>query len=259
MTYNTHKLNELSAEFMSMYNGFKDKYDTLKQSTVSGDSIVWCKGWTEPFNSDFITEISDNTTEEWKVLKKMPLKKEYASEHHFINNTAVYSAFYGEAGKLSAEKFFIIKEKTLTGLMFSDTKKLYSITLEVFDDFGKTIEYNLARIDEAENIVLNSRCYHYEENYIINAEEISGFKIGMPIMFYNNPIYENIGLVLTSDIQRMNPELVADYTFVYNDNGVADMYTRTNYSYGKITKHTWKMKKSMLKKYSEYNINCFFK
>ena len=128
MTYTIQKVNELSADFNTVYNKFKGSYDALKQNALSGCSVVWCKGWAEPFSADYITEIFDNTIEARKILKKVPAKKEYTSEHYFKDGVAVYSAFYGEAGLLSAEKFFVQKENVMTGLMFSNTKKLYCIS-----------------------------------------------------------------------------------------------------------------------------------
>lgn len=264
MYYDEHRLSQISNEIYSIYDRYREDYELLKENAdlQKSDNIIWCDGWIDPYNADYISDIADGTIPERKILKRPPSKMEYKAKHMFNDKSPVFSLFFGEAGELTCEKYFISNSEKTVGAMFEvKTKMLFELTVEYRDDDGNVTEYNSLRIDNKYNndILIKGRKYYYEDRHIIKAASIDKFKYGEKIIQYNDPIYRNVGLLLDSNCPRMNPMLTDEYEFTYGFDGLPESWIRTSYSCGKKFIHTWKMKKSLIKKYVEYGINCFLK
>ena len=54
----------------------------------------------------------------------------------------------------------------------------------------------------------------------------------------------------------MNPPDVSDYAFNYTDNKV-ETFTRTDYVYKKVHENTWKLRRGIIKRYTECGIKWF--
>lgn len=260
MYYDAEKIIEICDKILELYNIYNDYYYFKKNMNLNNvDEIIWCKGWKEPFHIDYISEISDNSIEIRKILKKKPSKKDYNSEHYFMKKIPIYSVFYGENGEVVYEKFYMFKNNELLEISFlTDKKDIYNITIEKYDSQNRPFEYTFMGFYGNYRDKIISRTYWYNENNcIIKSEAISEFNIKKPIILYNDNRYQNIGIILTQNIGKMNPQNVEQYIFNYNIDGIPEFYTRVDFSYGDKFTNTWKIKKSLLKKYWEYGITFF--
>lgn len=256
MIYSKKKMEEIVGEITKLVAEYSE-YPKVKNESI--DEIIWSKGWIEPFCADYITEINDNTIIPRKLLKKEPKIKEYASEHYMINNTPVYSRFYGD-DKVFYEKIFIKKENLIIGVMFDfKDKKLYQLTVDHFDEKGRPIEFDRFSMDGESKRKLDSIFYTYDNDRIIKAESIFSLDIDRELKLYDDELYVKIGLILDPSIERMNPESVETFDFDYNDKMELDSCTRTAFSYGRVISHKWKIKKSIIKSYIECGIGWFGK
>ena len=258
MIYNKKKIKEIIDEIKNLVEEYSE-YIKVKNciDTEISDEIIWSKGWIEPFCADYITEINDNTIIPRKLLKKEPKIKEYASEHYMINNTPVYSRFYGD-DKVFYEKIFIKKENLIIGVKFDfKDKNLYQLTVDHFDENGRPIEFERFYMDNEGKQKIDSIFYNYYKDIIIKAELIFNLSIDSELRLYNDEIYKDVGLILNPLIEKMNPEIVEIFDFDYSDINKLDSCTRTTFKYGKIINHKWKIKKSIIKSYIECNIKWF--
>ena len=182
----------------------------------SADKIIWSKGWAEPFCTDYITEINDNTIIPRKLLKK---------------------------------------ENLLIGALFHySDKKLCRLTVEHFGEKGRPVEFDRFSMDGESKRKLDSIFYTYDNDRIIKAESIFSLDIDRELKLYDDELYVKIGLMLDPSIERMNPECVETFDFDYNDKMELDSYTRTAFSYGRVISHKSKIKKSIIKSYIECGI-----
>lgn len=256
MIYSKKKMEEIVGEITKLVAEYSE-YPKVKKGVniESTDKIIWSKFWIEPFCTDYITELNDNTIIPRKLLKKEPLTKKYVSVHHMADNTPVYSKFYGDKDNVVYEKFFIKKENLLIGALFHcSDKKLCGLTVEHFDEKGRPIEFDRFSMDGESKRKLDSIFYTYDNDRIIKAESIFSLDIDRELKLYDDELYVKIGLILEPSIERMNPESVETFDFDYNDKMELDFYTRTAFSYGRVISHKWKIKKSIIKSYIECGI-----
>ncbi len=83
MIYSKKKMEEIVDEITKLIADYSEYLKVKKGVDIeSTDKIIWSKGWIEPFCTDYITELNDNTIIPRKLLKKEPLIKKYVSVHH---------------------------------------------------------------------------------------------------------------------------------------------------------------------------------
>ncbi|MGN0692772.1 MAG: hypothetical protein ACI4K7_10525 [Oscillospiraceae bacterium] len=257
MFYDKKMVDEISKGLTALRNEYENRYDFLKNSiALNGADIIWCGTWAEPYHIDFISDIGDSTALPRKIMKtkKEPKNKAYCSKHFFREKEPVYSVFFGENSEAVCEKFFLRNEKRIIGIKYiCGQKKLHEITVEHFDDSGNGVQFDI--IQTADNI--KSRKYYYEYGAIIRAEAIDGYYPEKSVMWYDDERYKGIGNILPSGCPCMNPAILEEYRFVYNDEGEPSEYMRKSYSYGRVSEHTWKFNAGLKKKYAEYGIRNF--
>lgn len=287
---NLNNLNKILMEVFNAYDKYKDDYFILKTQCeiMSADRIIWCSGWTEPYHPDYITEINDNTVNERKILKKIPTKKQYVSEHYFIGNNLVKSLLWGEIDNLVSEKFFVYSDSKCVAAEYAvfnmDNIYLREVCIIKYDKLGNVIEYSEgkrtdeltlrngkiytydgerytlgAKLSEHPYWNIKSRMYTYVDGHIVKATAIDNFTSCKDIILFDNPLYKNVSGVLDTNLPKMNPCNYADFDFIYGESGYCKRYVRTNYSYGKKHINEFNMRKGLMKKYDDYEINCFKK
>lgn len=257
MFYDKKTVTEISEELTALWHRYENQYDILKNGLdIDSADIIWCGTCAEPYHIDFISDIEDSTALPRKILKtkKEPKNKAYCSKHYFREKEPIYSVFFGENSEVVCEKFFLRSGNRIIGIKYiCGQKKLHELTAEHFDESGNGVKFDM--MQTADNI--KSRKYYYENSAIIRAEAIDGYYPEKEIMWYDDERYKGIGNILPSGCPCMNPASLAEYSFIYNDEGEPSEYMRKSYSYGRLSEHTWKVNAGLRKKYAEYGIRNF--
>lgn len=275
MFYNKNTIADISKNLLSEYKKYENKYDDLKSIlNLNGNEIrvIWSNTWTEPFHSDFISEIDNGAVNLRKIIKVSEnTKRLNGYSKHFFEKKPIYSVFWGEKNEPICEKFFVHDLKEIIGLKYlSDRHKLLEVTIEQFDNNGKVLQYDCGQLEpytkrgyneypDDINLEMNmkSRKYYYEKNAIVKAEAFDEYYCNKDIIWYDDEAYNGVANVLTIDYPHMNPETLKEYYFNYNTGSSPATFTRKNFSYGKITENTWKFSKKLREIYLEYGIKNF--
>ena len=258
------------------FEEYDDEYEKFKKGMDISDKnsdVIWSPTWVEPYHSDFISEIDDNTTvprKRWK-RNKLPINLNGYSQHFFKATKLVYSAFWGEQNKIICEKFYISEKDKIIGLKYlCNSHMLLQVTIEHINENSEICQFDCMSLkpniqngynDFSNNneMSITSRKYYYEKNYIIKAESISDYNNKKEIVWYNNEKFDNIGNVLPDNCPQMNPVELKEFSFIYDISGTPISYTRKNYCYGKVSEKTWKFPSKLIKIYSDFNISNFKK
>lgn len=259
--YDVDRLNVIREKLNYIYGKYKDGFDELNEEAEkrTAEKSIWCGNWVDPYSRDYITEIFDNTTEQRKILKRKPADRTDKSLHMYENGVPVVSEYYGEKGGLTLKKFNIPQDGGMTGISYDlRQKQIYDITVEIINENSECDElYHMLILNGVTEIC--ARKYYYENGCITGAAAIDKYDIDKQILLYDDPMYDNMGRILSPGQLPMNPSDVCDYEFIYGDDGYPEAFTRKNYSYGKEVTHTWKIRKGIMKRYVEYGISCFLR
>lgn len=231
----------------------RDEYgDYFKMKDIldidKADTQIWSKGNIEPFCCDYITDLFDNTVDPRKLLKTVPQKKDYVTQHYLCGDTPVYSRYYADK-ELHMEKVYVTLPGMRIEVLFSSRKQtVQDISLTLFDDKGRPIEYyNGVKI-------LHAVRYAYEGDLIVKAESFYEYFTVLDVVMYDDEVFDPARMV---QLKKMNPEDVSDYALGYEDR-VLKTFTRTDYRPKKIYKNTWKInrvKRSVIKNFTECGIH----
>ena len=228
----------------------RDEYgDYFKMKDIldidKADTQIWSKGKIEPFCCDYITDLFDNTVVPRKLLKTVPKKKDFVTRHYLCGDTPVYSRYYSDE-ELHMEKVYVTLPGMRIEVLFSSKKQtLQDISLTLFDDKGRPIEYyNGVKI-------LNAVRYAYEGDLIVKAESFYEYFTVLDVVMYDDEAFDPSYLIQP---KKMNPEDVSDYVFNYEDN-LLKTFTRIDYECKEIFKNTWKIKRNIIKNFTECGIH----
>ncbi len=262
MQFTEEKLQQMAADALDLIRQYKNKYYDLKKSvdTSAEYKVIWADGHDQPYHADYLSDIENMP--ERKIFRSEPRKKEYRAKHYFQENMPVYSVGFDNHDEAGYEWFFIRTGNVLIGAKYTISSGiLLELSAEFYDGNGRPVEYwCIAHADAAEP-VLGCCIYQYEAGYIIAADCIRDFYIARPAMRYDHPLYQDWGKDLDRMLRTppMNPQHVYTYQFIYGDSGAPVSYARTGYSYNTVTTGTWKAKKSLFSRFSEYGILWFNK
>lgn len=275
MFYNRDTAAGIAGDITSAFELYNGKYDELKGRVDIHDpdmKIIWCRGFTEPYHADFISEIDDSTVTVRKILKSKPRKAQLCSVHYYGGGKPVYSAFFGEGDRCVCEKYFLQGGDVQTGLKFlSDSHRLIEITKEYFNAEGNAVGYECGQLqpytkrgrneypdDIPLDMLIKARRYYYKNGAIAGAEAFGEYNTAAPLTWYDDRRYDEAGKVLPLGLPPMNPGILCEYAFNYGDGGVPETFTRKSYSYGRTGENTWKFRKALSEKYIEYGIKNFY-
>lgn len=276
MFFNTKTITCISEILVKIFEEYEDEYENEKKGIDISDKnvdVIWSPIWIEPYHSDFISEIDDNTVafrKKWKK-NKLPINLNGYSQHFFKLSKPVYSVFWGEQNKPICEKFYVCEKDKIIGLKYlCSSHMLLQVTIEHINENGKISQYDCMNLkptiqngynnfSDSNEISIISRKYYYENNYIVKAESISGYNNKKEIVWYNNEKFINVGNVLPSNCPQMNPLELKEFSFIYDVSGNPLSYTRKSYYYGKVSEKTWKFPSKLIKIYSDFDISNFKK
>lgn len=276
MFFNTKTITCISEILVKIFEEYEDEYENEKKGIDISDKnvdVIWSPIWIEPYHSDFISEIDDNTVafrKKWKK-NKLPINLNGYSQHFFKLSKPVYSVFWGEQNKPICEKFYVCEKDKIIGLKYlCSSHMLLQVTIEHINENGKISQYDCMNLkptiqngynnfSDSNEISIISRKYYYENNYIVKAESISGYNNKKEIVWYNNEKFINVDNVLPSNCPQMNPLELKEFSFIYDVSGNPLSYTRKSYYYGKVSEKTWKFPSKLIKIYSDFDISNFKK
>jgi len=267
MYYNKTLIENKKDMFLALFNEYKNQYDKLKEITgINSAQIIWTSGYGEPFNADYLEEISHCRCFRGKILQRTPKDIKDHSQYHYDKDGRVISCLEYMNGSKFSEKFYIYSLYKRIGIRYSvinDSSRLnYMIDVCNFNQENQVVSYDMAYIDRQEGLIIEtSNVYVYDGNTMIEADSFSHYVLSNDIHLYDEDIYKNVVVKTPSiGIPHLNPEYIEHYFFHYNADGYADSYTRINYIiYNKISEHTWKIPKTLVEKQKRYNVNCFIK
>lgn len=104
--------------------------------------------------------------------------------------------------------------------------------------------------------------YGYEYKHIVSAWCIDSFDISKEVTMYDDPMYndwENRSIEYKMSTPPMNPNFVAEYKFIYGENGSPSEYSRTEYRYCNVGTGQWKASKKVFEKFAKNGISWFNK
>ncbi|MFR0737436.1 MAG: hypothetical protein ACLSHR_11170 [Oscillospiraceae bacterium] len=274
--FNAKTITCISEMLVRIFEEYEYEYENVKKSIDISDKnldVIWSPVWVEPYHSDFILEIDDNTApirKKWK-RNKLPINLNGYSQHFFKETKPVYSVFLGEQNKPICEKIFVCEKDKIIGLKYlCGSHTLLQVTIEHIEGDGEISQYDcmdlLPHIQNGNNdfsnsneMSITSRKYYYEKKYIIKAESINNYNNRKEIVWYNNENFNNVGNVLPSNCPQMNPMELKEFSFIYDISGNPISYTRKSYYYGKVSEKTWKFPSKLIKIYSDFDISNFKK
>lgn len=262
MYFTEEKIRQIAAESEEMIQKYQNRYHDFKSSLdTSGYKIIWAEGIAEPFYIGYINDIEDSPGR--KILKSEPKSKEFCAEHYFSDNEPVYSVFLDDKAEAVMEKFFVRNGNTRSGFRYYGD--LSQISVEIFDDDGKPVEYHSIElkktIHQPVEITIECFVYTYEDSHIISAEYIRDLNISKPVMMYDDPLYKDWGRDIDYMLKTppMNPKLTGRYDLIYGEHGSPAEFSRTEYSYCNVKTYQFKAKKKMFDRFVKYGIPWFTK
>ena len=254
MVHTEEKLKETADILGSLTDEYSDYYRVRDNTDLDSiDEKIWSKGYIEPFSCDYITDMFDNTVDMRKLIK-VPRKKEYAAMHYMCDEQPVYSVYYRNNDEIFREKLYINSAERRIELLFSSPEHmLIELALTVFDKKGRPAEFSKIKIDKKGLKMINSAVYTYEGDRIVKAESICDLNPETAVVMYDDEAF-----VPEYRLQSkyMNPPDVSDYVFNYVG-GRAETFTRTDYEYKRVHENTWKLRRGVIKRYTECGIKWF--
>lgn len=252
--FSEEKLKETADIMNTLTEEYADYYRIRERIDIDSVNLkIWSKGYIEPFSCDYITDMFDNTVEPRKLMKA-PRKKEYVTFHYMNDEAPVYSVYYGKNDDIYMEKLYFSIHKRRIEVLFNSPKHiLLELTLTLFDEKGRPAEFSTIRIGKKGLKMIKAAVYTYDGDRIVKAESICDFNPEIPVVMYDDEVF-NPDFYFQP--KYMNPPDVSDYAFNYTDNKV-ETFTRTDYVYKKVHENTWKLRRGIIKRYTECGIKWF--
>ena len=148
MFFNAKTITCISEMLVRIFEEYEYEYENVKKSIDISDKnldVIWSPVWVEPYHSDFILEIDDNTApirKKWK-RNKLPINLNGYSQHFFKETKPVYSVFLGEQNKPICEKIFVCEKDKIIGLKYlCGSHTLLQVTIEHIEGDGEISQYD---------------------------------------------------------------------------------------------------------------------
>lgn len=265
MYFTKEMLTKIAEEDLELVHKYSDRYEKMKSAvdTSAEYDVVWAEGLAEPYYIGYINDIEKMP--ERKIFRREPKNKAFAAKHFFKDGRSVYSVFMDDKGEPVCEKFFSEQRNVRLGVMYYG-RGLSEISTETFDDEEKPVSYRCTAIkkdiDRPAEMSCKCSVYGYEDKHIVSAWCIDSFDISKEVTMYDDPMYNDWGnrsIEYKMSTPPMNPNFVAEYKFIYGENGSPSEYSRTEYRYCNVGTGQWKASKKVFEKFAKNGISWFNK